>query len=88
MKKITTADFIVEQLKNENLYQIEQKSLYARKIDNITKIYSYDTKIAEYDKITNILKITKAYYSMTTSKHKNILKKHFARFANSEILEI
>lgn len=88
MKKITLTDFIVEQLKNENLYQIEQKSLYVRKIDNVTKIYSYNTIIAEYNKITNILTITKKFYSMTTAKHKSILKKHFKNWANAEILEI
>lgn len=89
MKKITTADFFVNQIENQNLYQIDAKSLFANSYDNnIYNFFSYNTKIAEYDKITNILKITKNFYSRTTAKHKSLLKNHFKTWANAKILEI
>ena len=89
MKKITTADFLVNQIENQNLYQIDAKSLFANSYDNkIYNFFSYNTKIAEYDKITNILTITKNFYSRTTAKHKSLLKNHFKNWAKAEILEI
>ena len=89
MKKITTTEFLVNQIENQNLYQIDAKSLFANSYDNNTyNFFSYNTKIAEYDEITNILTITKKFYSMTTSKHKSLLKRHFKNWANAEILEI
>lgn len=89
MKKITTSDFLVNQIENQNLYQIDAKSLFVNSYDNkIYNIFSYNTKIAEYDKITNILTITKNFYSRTTAKHKALLKRHFKNWVNAEILEI
>lgn len=89
MKKITTSDFLVNQIENQNLYQIDSKSLFANSYDNkIYNLFSYNTKIGEYNKITNILTITKNFYSKTTAKHKALLKRHFKTWANAEILEI
>ena len=89
MKKITSSDFLVSQIENQNLYQIDAKSLFANSYDNKTyNIFSYNTKIGEYNKITNILTITKKFYSRTTAKHKALLKRHFKNWANAEILEI
>ena len=89
MKKITTTEFLVNQIENQNLYQIDAKSLFANSYDNNTyNFFSYNTKIAEYDKITNILTITKKFYSRTTAKHKSLLKRHFNNLAKAEILEI
>ena len=89
MKKITTADFFVNQIENQNLYQIDSISLFVNIYDNkIYNFFSYNTKIGEYNKITNILTITKTFYSRTTAKHKALLKRHFKNWVNAEILEV
>lgn len=86
MKKLSIYQNFVAGLKSGELYQIGSKSLYVRTNDNQKfDFFSYNTKIAEFDKISNILSITKKFYSMTTSKHKTIIKRNFT---DSKILEI
>lgn len=87
MKKITLKKSIIEQLKNSNLYQVEQKALYVRKNYDNNKIiiYSYNTQIAIYNINENILQMTKWKYSVTTQKHKKAIARNFEYYQNAKI---
>lgn len=85
MKKITTNQNIINQITKDKLYQIDSMQAYINKIDDIYSIYSYNTKIAEYDKKTNILKLTTKKYSRTTTQQQNKIKNNFIKYNNAII---
>jgi len=47
----------------------------ARKFNNIYVIYSYTTPIAVFDSVKNEWKIDMRSYSVTTSRHRNLVQK-------------
>jgi len=58
-------------LKNDQLYQIDYKQAYIKKPNNNVYKYSYDTCILQYDNQNKILYDNQNKYSQTTSKQKN-----------------
>lgn len=87
MKKITTNNNIINQIKNNNgrLSQIDSMQAYINQIDDICNIYSYNTKIAEYNTKTNILKLTTKKYSRTTTKQQNKIKANIIKYTNCKV---
>ena len=94
MIKIFSKNNLVKQL-NANKHtasgevaQIDAKQLYIKYniIDcNFIDIYSYNTKIIQYDIKNNILYTTQKKYSRTTTKQQNIIINNFIKYNNSII---
>ena len=91
MKKISINQSILNQIKNNkvNSYtQVNSKNLYVSNFfaNDTLKIYSYNTQIATYNNIKNILYITQKKYSITTTKQQNQIKNNFIKYCNSKIV--
>ena len=87
MKKLNTDKNILQQItKNEGkLCRLDSMQAYINKIDNVCNIYSYDTKIGQYDIKTNILYLTTKKYSITTTKQQNKIKNNFIKYQNAKL---